>query len=126
MTIEIGIILALISGIIGIVSFFIGQKKASKDDGMELGAFMGEVKAELANIKVNDKRSLVYGAVFGFAPAEIAYFSDAEHRNLAEENKNIKLIKNYGINLTYVLAPDTARQVINRLEQNLRHNQKEM
>ena len=51
MTIEIGIILALISGIIGIVSFFIGQKKASKDDGMELGAFMGEVKAELANIK---------------------------------------------------------------------------
>ena len=51
MTIEIGIIISLIGCIIGIVSFIIGQKKSSKDDGMELGTFMGEIRAEIANIK---------------------------------------------------------------------------
>ena len=51
MTIEIGIIISLIGCIIGIVRFIIGQKKSGKDDGMELGTFMGEIKAEIANIK---------------------------------------------------------------------------
>lgn len=40
MTIELGVIIALISCIIGIVSFIIGQKKTSKDDGLTLGEFM--------------------------------------------------------------------------------------
>ena len=51
MTIEIGIIISLIGCIIGIVSFIIGQKKAGKDDGLELGNFMGMIKTEIANIK---------------------------------------------------------------------------
>lgn len=51
MTIEIGIIISLIGCIIGIVSFIIGQKKSSKDDGLELGSFMGMIKTEIANIK---------------------------------------------------------------------------
>lgn len=51
MTIELGIIISLVGCIIGIVSFIIGQKKSSKDDGMELGSFIGEIKTELNNIK---------------------------------------------------------------------------
>lgn len=51
MSIEIGIIISLIGCIIGVVGFVIGQKKAGKDDGMELGTFIGEIKTEIANIK---------------------------------------------------------------------------
>ena len=51
MSVEVTIIFSLITLIIAIVSFFIGQKKSSKEDGMSLGAFMGEVKADLSSIK---------------------------------------------------------------------------
>lgn len=51
MTIELGIIISLIGCIIGIVSFVIGQKKSSKDDGLSLGTFMGEMRAEINSIK---------------------------------------------------------------------------
>jgi len=36
MTVELGIIVTLVTAIIGIISFVIGQKKSSKDDGMTL------------------------------------------------------------------------------------------
>jgi hypothetical protein len=51
MTVEIGIIVSLVGCIIAIVSFIIGQKKSGKDDGLELGNFMGMIKTEIANIK---------------------------------------------------------------------------
>lgn len=41
MTVEIGIIISLVTAIIGIISFIIGQKKSSKDDGMSLRYFYG-------------------------------------------------------------------------------------
>lgn len=56
MTVELGIIISLIGCIIGVVSFVLGQKKAGKDDGMELGEFMGMIKTEIANIKRYDRR----------------------------------------------------------------------
>lgn len=56
MTVEIGIIISLITCMIGIVSFILGQKKSSKDDGLSMGKFMGEIKTEIANIKRNDRR----------------------------------------------------------------------
>ena len=40
MTIEVGIIISLVSIIITAASFIISQKKTSKDDGMSLGKFM--------------------------------------------------------------------------------------
>ena len=40
MTIEIGIITTLITTIIGIVGFVIGQRKSGKDDGLQMGKFM--------------------------------------------------------------------------------------
>ena len=51
MTVEIGIIISLIGCIIGIVSFILGQKKSSKDDGLSMGKFMGEINAKIANIE---------------------------------------------------------------------------
>ena len=51
MTIEVGIIISLIGCIIAVVSFILGQKRSSKDDGLELGSFMGMIKTEIANIK---------------------------------------------------------------------------
>ena len=56
MTIEIGIIISLIGCIIAVVSFIIGQKKSGKDDGLQMGEFMGMIKTEIANIKRNDRR----------------------------------------------------------------------
>ena len=56
MNVELGIIIALIGCIIGIVSFIIGQKKSSKDDGLQMGEFMGMIKTEIANIKRYDRR----------------------------------------------------------------------
>jgi len=80
---------------------------------------------ELTNVRVNDSRSLVYGAMFGFAPAEIAYFADTGHRDYAKENTVSDTLKKYGINLTYVLAPKTAEMIINALNQNIQNNSKE-
>lgn len=56
MTIEIGIILSLITCLVAVISFIIGQKKAGKDDGMQMGEFMGMIKTEIANIKRYDRR----------------------------------------------------------------------
>ena len=41
MSVEVTIIFSLITLIIAVVSFFIGQKKSSKDDGMSLRFFYG-------------------------------------------------------------------------------------
>ena len=77
-----------------------------------------ERNPELSNIKVDNPRSLVYGAMFGFAPQEIAYYSDGAHRNLSQESEHFKLFKSYGIDVTYILAPKTAKMVIAALRQN--------
>ena len=54
MTVELGIIISLIGCIIGIVSFIIGQKKAGKDDGMELGTFIRRNKNRNSQYKIYD------------------------------------------------------------------------
>jgi len=45
MSVEVTIIFSLITLIIAIVSFFIGQKKSSKEDGMSLRCFYGWSKS---------------------------------------------------------------------------------
>jgi len=59
MTVELGIILSLIGCIVAVAGFYIGQKKSSKDDGIELGTFMGEIRTEIASIKtmINELKS---------------------------------------------------------------------
>lgn len=85
-----------------------------------------KLNPELANVRVDDSRSLVYGVMFGFAPDEISYFSDNTHRNYKQEQEVSDTIKNrFGINLSYVLAPKTAEMIINALNQNIKNNSKE-
>ncbi len=83
---------------------------------------------ELANLKTKDASDFVYGATFGFAPAEIAYFSNPDQKpNLSEADRVIDLLrKKYGIELTYVLAPDTVEMLFAALAQNSRDNIREI
>ena len=72
---------------------------------------------ELANVKTNLPGALVDGATFGFAPDEIEYFSDVKNRNFEQEGKTIEFFeKNYGIHISYILAPKTAKTIIAALK----------
>ena len=100
------------------------MRSKTKDMLKQYESEIRNLNPELATIKVNVASTLVYGAMFGFAPKEIAYCADA-HRDFAQEKENEKILKNYGINLTYVLAPDTAKKIIATLQQNVQNNIKE-
>lgn len=69
---------------------------------------------ELAHIN----GSVVYGALFGFAPEEIEYFSSREcDRRHAEVVINkIKQLSAGRIRLTYILSPSTEQKVVKALE----------
>ena len=56
MTVEIGIIISLICCILTVVGFIIGQKKASKDDGFDLGKFMRRNKRKNSKHRKYDNR----------------------------------------------------------------------
>ncbi len=85
-----------------------------------------KLNPELANIRTDDPRSLVYGAMFGFAPSEIAYFADGKNRKLALERETLDIFKNrFGIMVGYILAPKTAEMIIAALEQGTRNKSKE-
>ena len=80
-----------------------------------------ENNSELADaniVKTYDSRSLVYGALFGFAPREITYYADGTHRDFTKEQEYFKKFKSYGIKLSYVLAPETADMILSALEKN--------
>ena len=51
MTVEIGVILSVISAVLAIASFAFARKKENKTDGFEMGSFFGEIKSEISNIK---------------------------------------------------------------------------
>lgn len=51
MQIDAGTGLSILSLIVCVATFFMNNKKSNKTDGIELGSFMGEMKAELTNIK---------------------------------------------------------------------------
>ena len=73
---------------------------------------------ELSNIKTKIPSAIVDGATFGFAPDEIAYFSDVKNRDFEQEKKtNEYFEKKYGIRVNYILAPKTARTIIDALKQ---------
>jgi len=109
-----------------IFKYVFGMRSKYKDFLKKYEAEIRRKNPELANIQVDDSRSIVYGALFGFAPQEIAYFSDNIHRNRAKEQQVIDLLKNqFDIKLNYVLAPKTAEMVINALQQNMLSKAKE-
>lgn len=51
MTIEIGLLIALVGGIIGVATFFIGRQTAAKKDGEQWGEFKAELKTDITYIK---------------------------------------------------------------------------
>ena len=51
MNINVTILIAVLGLILSVATFFIGQKRASQDDGQEFGEFMGEIRADIRNIK---------------------------------------------------------------------------
>lgn len=51
MNINITVLIAVLGLILSVITFFVGQKKASADDGQEYGEFMGEIRADIRNIK---------------------------------------------------------------------------
>lgn len=51
MSVEIGLLLAVIAGIIGIATFFIGRQTAAKNSGEEWGSFKAELKTDIGYIK---------------------------------------------------------------------------
>ena len=62
-------------------------------------------------------RSLVEGALFGFAPDEIKYFCDkSSFRDMDQEHRFDEVLKKYGVRPSYVLAPETAKKLIANLE----------
>lgn len=82
--------------------------------------FMDEIKRlnpELADIKPRFARGLVYGALFGFAPAEIKYFCDETKLcDYVQAEEVGRTFAKHGIKLNYVLNPDTAESIINELK----------
>ena len=51
MTVELGVIISVVSVGVAILSLVMNGKKANKNDGFELGNFMGEMKSEIKSIK---------------------------------------------------------------------------
>jgi len=85
-----------------------------------------KINPELSKVKIDTSSSLVYGATFGFAPQEIEYFADVKNRDMIAEAKIREILeKQFGIKLTYILAPKTAKSIIIALKQKLKYNTKE-
>lgn len=49
--VTISLIVAVLGVIISITSFFASQRKTNTDDGRKMGEFMGEIHADIKNIK---------------------------------------------------------------------------
>lgn len=106
--------------------YVLGQQLKFKNVIKQYEKEIRQLNPELANLKIEDVHGFVYGATFGFAPDEIEYFSNPSGRNATKEGKTIDLFdKKYGIEVGYVLAPETAKMIIAALEQNTLYNSKE-
>lgn len=51
MNVNVTVLIAILGLVLSVITFFVGQKKASQDDGQEFGEFMGEIRADIRNIK---------------------------------------------------------------------------
>ena len=102
---------------IDVIKYVLAMRRKKSPTLQEYEKQIRKLNPELSEIAANTPHSIVYGAMFGFAPGEIAYFADTAHRNLSREDEVINLLqKRYGIKLTYVLSPKTAKMVIDALE----------
>ncbi len=105
-----------------IIKYVWSVRKNKNDFLAQYANQIQELNPELSHINANNYRSIVYGAMFGFAPAEIDYFSNPKRRNFAREKSNAETINSFGVQLNYVLAPRTAKIVIALLRKNAQNN----
>lgn len=88
------------------------EKKVGKEKVWEKE--IKEKNPELAHIN----GAVVYGALFGFAPEEIEYFSSeyCDRRHANDVIDEIERLSQGGVHVTYVLAPSTADKVVKALK----------
>ncbi len=106
---------------IKIFSYVLSMKKNGINKNIK--KYANEIKQlnpELAKINPRDSFydiAFVEGALFGFAPDEIRYFCEEKGlRDFDVEHKLDEKLKNLGVRITYVLAPETAECLIKALE----------
>ncbi len=100
-----------------IFKYVLGERHRFIKKAKQYESEIRKLNPELANIKVGHPGSIIDGATFGFAPDEIAYFSDFKNRNIKNQERIENLFREkYGINVTYVLAPKTAEKIITALK----------
>lgn len=102
-----------------VFKYVMNHRKKYKDILKHHEIEIKKLNPELANIKAGSSQIIVYGAMSGYAPQEVAYFADDKNRNRLQEKQYDEILKNdFGLDITYVLAPETAKQIINALKQN--------
>ena len=75
--------------------------------------------SELSDINPkNSDANLVYGALFGFAPAEIKYFCEVSGlRDFDKEQELDSKLESLGVRTNYILAPETSNAIMAALQQ---------
>ncbi len=104
-----------------LVKYIKGGRKASREKLDEYVKFVQHANPELSKLKIEndfDKFDILAGATFGFAPDEIEYFMKRKERDLNREHETDGKFKQFGIELHYVLSPQTAKKVIAELGKN--------
>lgn len=92
-----------------------------KKDYQNMKRYADDIKrknTELSDINTKNSDGLVYGALFGFAPAEIKYFCEVSGlRDFDKEQELHVKLKNLGVNTNYILAPETGESIMAALQQ---------
>ncbi len=84
--------------------------------------YVDEIKRknpELSDINPkNSDTNLVYGTLFGFAPAEIKYFCEVSGlRDFDKEQELDSKLESLGVRTNYILAPETSNAIMAALQQ---------
>ena len=110
-----------------LVKYIVSERMASRKKIDEYVKFVQFANPELSKLKIEndfDKFDILAGATFGFGPNDIEYFMKRKERrevvNSGREREMFKRFERFGIKPQYVLAPQTAKEVITELEKNVK------
>lgn len=104
-----------------LVKYIAAERKASREKINEYVKFVQHANPELSNLKLSNRFhpfNILAGAAFGFGPKEIGHFiTDYKGMGTGTIEKQLDdRIAKFGIVTNYVLAPETAKQVLAELE----------
>ena len=104
-----------------LVKYIAAERKASRKKIDEYLRFVQHANPELSGLKVSNRFhpfNILAGATFGFGPKEIGHFI-TDYKGMGPGTIEKQLddrIAKFGIVTNYVLAPETAKQVLAELE----------